>query len=68
MVEEAFATEKEQCEALLADGRKIAQKLYDDAIKDAEELCEKMAAQAEKKQDEAIKFIAERIVYSSVNC
>ena len=67
MVDDAFAAEKEQCDALLKDGREIAQKLYDDAMKEAENFCGRMAAQASEKQDAAVKFIAERIVESSVN-
>ncbi len=68
MVDDAFAAEKEQCDALLNDGREIAQRLYDDAIKDSQVLCEKMISQACENQDEAVKFIAERIVDSSVDC
>lgn len=68
MIDDAFAAEKEQCDALLDDGRKIAQKLYDDAIRDAEALCGKMTTEALEKQGDAVKFIAERIVGSSVNC
>ena len=62
MIEEAFAEEKEQCDALLKEGREKAQKLYEEAIKQAEDLCAAMTVQAGEKQEEAVKFIAERIV------
>lgn len=68
MVEEAFAREREQCQALLKDGQEIAGKLYDKAIEDAQELCREMELKAREKKEEAIRFIAERIVDSSVNC
>ena len=68
MVEEAFAREREQCQALLKDGQEIAGKLYDKAIEDAQEFCREMELKAREKKEEAIRFIAERIVDSSVNC
>ena len=68
MIEEAFAVEKEKCDALLNEGKEIAQKFYDEAIKEAEALCEKFTEQACLRQDKAVQFIAERIVDSSVNC
>ena len=68
MVDEAFAEEKEQCQALLKDGQEIAGKLYEETIKNAEDFCREMDRQALLKKEEAIKFIAERIVDSSVDC
>ncbi len=68
MVEEAFAREKEKCDALLKDGKEIAERIYDQAIREAHESCEHMDKLAQAKKEEAIKFIAERIVDSSVNC
>ena len=68
MVEEAFAREREQCQALLKDGQEIAGKLYDKAIENAQEFCREMELKAREKKEEAIRFIAERIVDSSVNC
>ena len=68
MIEEAFSEEKEQCQALLKDGKKIADELYSVAIENAKALCAEIDASACKKQNEAIKFIAERIVDSSVDC
>ena len=68
LVEEAFATEKEKCDALIEDGRRIAQQEYEETIAAAEKACAEMARQAEGKQQKAVNFIAERIVESSVNC
>lgn len=67
-VEEAFAIEKQQCQEIIAEGQAIAQKLYDDILEQAESTCIELEAQAEKQQMEAIKFITERIVGSSVDC
>ena len=53
---------------IIAEGQAIAQKLYDDILKQAESTCDELEAQAEKQQMEAIKFITERIVGSSVDC
>ena len=54
--------EETDCDALLKEGREKAQKLYEEAIKQAEDLCAAMTVQAGEKQEEAVKFIAERIV------
>lgn len=67
LVDEAFAVEKAKCQALIEEGQKIAQEEYDKAMARAKEACDDMAEQAMKKQSEAINFIAERIVESSVN-
>lgn len=67
MIEEAYASEKEQCDALLQKGREEAQRLYDEAIRQAEVLCAEMTAGAAAREAEAVHFIAERIVDRSVN-
>lgn len=67
LIDEAFAKERQQCQAIIKEGQDIAQEKYDKAMKKAEEFCENMAAKAVKHQDDAVKFIAERIVESSVN-
>lgn len=68
MIEEAFSKEKEQCQALIKDGQKIADELYRETIETAQALSREIDASACKKQNEAIRFIAERIVDSSVDC
>lgn len=67
LVDEAFAVEKEKCQALIEEGQRIAQQGYDETMARAKAVCDEMSEQAAKKQQEAIQFIAERIVESSVN-
>lgn len=67
IIDEAFAVEREECRQLIREGQEIAQKRYDEAIEDAQTLCGEMIAGAEARRIEAVKFIAERIVRSSVD-
>lgn len=67
LVEEAFAAEKAQCQVLIDEGQKIAQEEYDKAMARARKACDDMTEQAVKRENQAINFIAERIVESSVN-
>ena len=66
-VEEAFAVEKQKCQALIDEGQRIAKELYDGILNDADKICEALEKQAADNQGETIKLITERIVGSSVN-
>ncbi len=68
IIDAAFAYEKEKCQELITQGQEEAQRRYDAAIEAAQNLCTDMREEAKTREKEAIKFIAERIVKSSVNC
>ena len=68
IIDAAFEYEKEKCQELIAQGQQEAQRRYDHAIENAQALCVEIKGQAKENQEKAIKFIAERIVKSSVNC
>ena len=67
LIDEAFALEKEECNKLIKEGHAIADEEYAKTISDAQTLCKEMAAKAKVNEEAAVKFIAERIVKSSVN-
>ena len=68
LIDEAFAREKEECQKLLKEGQAIADEEYARTISGAQTLCKEMAAKAKANEEAAVKFIAERIVKSSVDC
>ena len=68
MVDEAFAVEKQRCDALLTEGRRQADLLYEEEMKKAEQTCEDLRNMAAVQKSRAIKFIAERIVDPSGCC
>lgn len=68
LIDEAFAREKEECQKLLKEGQAIADEEYAQTISGAQTLCKEMAAKAKANEEAAVKFIAERIVKSSVDC
>ena len=68
LIDEAFAYEKEECQKLIKEGHAIADEQYAKTISQAQTLCKEMAEKAKANEDAAVKFIAERIVKSSVDC
>lgn len=58
---------KDCFEGLVKEGHEIAHQNYEQAIAEAEKICEKMAEKAGKDQDRVVKIISERIVKASVN-
>lgn len=68
LIDEAFAYEKEECHKLIKEGHSIADEEYAQTISGAQTLCKEMAAKAKANEEAAVKFIAERIVKSSVDC
>lgn len=67
IIAEAEEKAKDCFAALIKEGQEKAQNEYDEAIAQADKICAEMAAEAGKNQEQAVKFIAERIVMSSVN-